>query len=361
MNILYDGKIYDLQTAGGINRYFANIINRLPTDFAPTVTYTKPQTINFPSHSRLNTFFYKRSLFRPTRVCEWIEQKYFQSIATFKPFDLIHPTYYALLTRQDWNLCRIPIVLTVYDLIDEIFHAQDVERLAAKRQAILAARSIICISENTKQDLLTHYPMVDASKVTVTHLGSEIDDRFSYGDESIPQQPYFLFVGGRHGYKNFERLLKAFAQIAASEVKLCVVGSPFADWEQQQIADLGLSDRLIHYGQLTDTHLAKLYRCSVALVYPSQYEGFGIPPLEAMSCGTVAIASNCSSVPEVVGDAGLLIDPHSIADWVEAMKLVLNSAIERDRLIEKSKEQVRKFSWDQTAAQTVAVYRSAIA
>lgn len=362
MNILYDGKIYDLQTAGGINRYFANVIGRLPTDFAPTITYTKSQKINFPSHTNLETCFYKRAMFRPTRVCDWLEQRYFRTLAAFKPFNLIHPTYYSLLTRQAWSSCRIPIVLTVHDLIDEMLYANDTKRIVAKQQAILAAQAIICVSENTKKDLLKHYSIPE-EKITVTYLGSEIDDSLSYGDELVPPQPYFLFVGSRSHYKNFDTLLKAFTCLVSThpEIKLCVVGSLFADWENQRIAELGISDYIESYEQVSDPHLAKLYRCSMAFVYPSKYEGFGIPSLEAMSCGTVVIASNTSSIPEVVGDAGLLVDPNSVDDFVDAMKLVLNHSIERSRYVAKGKEQVKKFSWDQTAAQTIEVYRSVLA
>ena len=127
----------------------------------------------------------------------------------------------------------------------------------------------------------------------------------------MPERPYFLYVGLRYRYKNFGGLLASFARARSSlgGAALCVVGAPFSDGENKLIAELGLADAVEHYGHVSDAHLAKLYRCCVAFVYPSLYEGFGIPPLEAMSCGAPVVASNRSSLPEVVGDAGLLFDP----------------------------------------------------
>jgi glycosyltransferase involved in cell wall biosynthesis len=107
-----------------------------------------------------------------------------------------------------------------------------------------------------------------------------------------------------------------------------------------------------------DRHLAKLYRCSIALVYPSLYEGFGIPPLEAMSCGTPVIAANTSSIPEVVGDEGILFNPKSSDDLADILLSVLDNPLERDRLIKKGLQRSELFSWDRTVAQTLDVYCS---
>ncbi len=121
MRILYDGQIYAMQTAGGINRYFANLISRLSEDFTPTLTTCKPRNDSYPNHPHLKTYFYQRFGFRPGCVSYWIEKYYFRSVASFNSFELIHPTYYSLLTREEFQQCRHPIVLTVYDMIHEVF------------------------------------------------------------------------------------------------------------------------------------------------------------------------------------------------------------------------------------------------
>ena len=163
--------------------------------------------------------------------------------------------------------------------------------------------------------------------------------------------------------KNFDTLLIAFSKAASinPDIHLCVVGSPFNSEEENLIAELKLADRIQHYRYASDTHLAKLYRCSIAFVYPSLYEGFGIPPLEAMnSAGTPVVASSSSSIPEVIGDAGILFQPTAIADLADILLDLANHPAKRDRLIAAGYERVKHFSWQKTAEQTLQVYKSLV-
>jgi glycosyltransferase involved in cell wall biosynthesis len=372
MRILYDGQIYAMQAAGGINRYFANIISRLPESFLPYLTIPQIPKVNYPQHSNLKSFSYQQLQFRPGRISAWINRYYsswlnkyyFGESPDHSYFDILHPTYYSLLTQKQINEYSCPVVLTVYDMIHERF-SRDLDptgrAVAEKEKAISSAQAIICISENTKQDLIEWYS-VPESKITVTYLASEIDASFSYGLEAVPTRPYFLYVGSRTSYKNFDRLLKALSKVTSvhSDVALSVVGSPFTQDELKQINELGLSKSIEHYGYASDCYLAKLYRCSIAFVYPSLYEGFGIPPLEAMSCGTVVVASNTSSIPEVVGDAGILFDPTSVNNLADILLNLLKNPTDRELLITKGLDRARMFCWDQTIAQTLNVYRSVI-
>jgi glycosyltransferase involved in cell wall biosynthesis len=362
MRILYDGQIYANQTAGGINRYFGNIIDRLPLDTYPTLSTTYRQNkLHYPSHPNLTLQEYRG--FRPHRISHRVRARYFRWLHSRQTFDVLHPTYYDRLTQEPFSQTKTPLVITVYDMIHELF-ADTIDpegyTIQLKREAIEAATAILCISESTKTDLLNYFPQVE-SKTSVTHLASEFSQDQSYGDEPVPAAPYFLYVGGRtKEYKNFDTLLIAFSKVASvnPDICLCVVGSPFNKDEQRQIAELKLADRIQHYQYASDTHLAKLYRCSVAFVYPSLYEGFGIPPLEAMACGTAVVAADSSSIPEVVGDAGILFQPKAVGDLADILLNLLDSPNERDRLIAKGFDRHKRFSWDKTAAQTVEVYRS---
>ena len=255
-------------------------------------------------------------------------------------------------------------MITVWDMIHELFPDGldpngDFARL--KRKAIEAAQKVICISENTKRDLLERYSIPE-TRVSVTLLAPELDESMAHGAEVVPSRPYYLYVGSRAApYKNFDFLLNAFAKLAqvSREPMLCVVGAVFDEREQTLIKTLGLEDHIQHYCLITDSHLAKLYRCSVALVYPSLYEGFGLPPLEAMACGTVAVASNVSSIPEVTGEAAVLFDPASEDELMAILRSLLTDDERRAGLIIKGRQHAQKFSWDQTVSQTIDVYRAA--
>jgi glycosyltransferase involved in cell wall biosynthesis len=368
VRILYDGLIYDWQAAGGINRYFANVIGRLPADFEPSLLVRGARDVNYPSHPKLKVFEFGRRWPRVEKLSyrlglysSKLRDRLLADSLAREPFDIFHPTYYMLLRGGQVASQRAPTVLTVWDMIHELFPEtmdQAGENAEMKRKAILAADRIICISETTRRDLLARYP-VPEQRVTVTYLASEIDASLSYGPEGVPQRPYYLYVGSRSRYKNFDGLLRALALAISSRVDLalCVVGSRFTDDEERLIAELGLKKNIEHCGYATDTHLAKLYRCSLALVYPSLYEGFGIPPLEAMSCGTVAVVSNVSSLPEVVGDAGVLFDPTSCDELSEILITLAENESRRQELIDKGRQRAQVFSWDKTVAQTVEVYR----
>jgi glycosyltransferase involved in cell wall biosynthesis len=360
MKILYDGTVYCGQIPGGINRYFTNLISRLPKTDQPTLVTIHEMALRLPSQPNIEIISYRR--FRPGRVSFALESAYFNFRLSNTKFDLAHPTYYTLLTQKETNEYRCPLVITVYDMIHErypnLFPPDDIT-VEAKKRAILAAETIICISHNTKRDLLERYN-ISESKVVVTHLAADININQSYNSELVPAQPYFLYVGGRTGYKNFDVLLQAFSKIASvqPDISLCVTGYPFNSIEKQYISELGIDNRIVHCGFASDAQLAKLYRCSAAFVYPSLYEGFGIPPLEAMSCGGVVVASDCSSIPEVVGDAGMLFNPNAIGDLTDILLFLLDNPLERDHLITKGLERSKQFSWEKTAAQTFNIYSS---
>ncbi|MGK7924891.1 MAG: glycosyltransferase family 4 protein [Spirulina sp.] len=362
MRILYDGSIYKMQVTGGVNRYFQNLIQRLPNRYTPIVTTTVMSDIHYPQHPNLELEYYHRFGLRPGRISYFLEPYYFRWIESQVRPDIWHPTYYNLLNQREFGQISQPIVITIYDTIHKIFADRfdpDGNQARMKDKAIAAAELILCISENTRKDLVKYYPHGEG-KIKVTYLASELHKSLDIGALSPVKDPYFLYVGSRWFYKNTDTLLKAFQKVISvdKEIKLCFVGAEFNEEEKKQLADLNLTDSVILYNFLDDCALAQLYHGSIALVYPSLYEGFGLPPLEAMSCGTVAIASNISSIPEVVGDAALLFDPTSINDLAECMLFLFNHTSERDRLIEKGKQRAKLFSWEKTVAQTIEVYQS---
>ena len=359
MQVLYDGNIYLMQAAGGVNRYFANLISRLPADVTPYITLCGQRSVNFPINPRMKVYRYRR--FRPAGVSYRLEKLVFDYVSNARRYDVAHPTYYTLLSRSELSRYRCPVVVTVWDMIHELFPAEldpQGRHAEEKRRAITAAQVVICISENTKKDLLERYHLAPDT-VRVTHLASEIDVTLANGPEAVPSRRYFLYVGLRYGYKNFNGLLAAFARLRAVRpgLALCVVGAPFSNTEKQLITELGLHQALEHYEQVSDAHLAKLYHQSVAFVYPSFHEGFGIPLLEAMACATPVIASNRSSIPEVIGAAGLQFNPEETEELTDLMIKLADDSSLRERLISKGLERVKAFSWEKTVSQTLEIYR----
>src|SRR2546421_42752 len=221
MRVLYDGEILKMQRAGGVNRYFANLISRLPADFHPTLLVDEANEIGTLSHPNLKVHQFGNSQpggqpspFR--NMFARLNDRYLEMMGRYIPFDIAHPTYYTLLSGHVTKY-HCPVVVNVWDMVHEVFSdTMDPTGWNAeqKRQSIMAADVIICISENTKSDLLRYHPSV-VDRVKVIYLASEMDERMSYGPEPTPSVPYFLYIGNRLTYKNLDRLLSAFVKLAA--------------------------------------------------------------------------------------------------------------------------------------------------
>lgn len=362
IKIFYDGEIYVRQRFGGINRYFDNIISRLPLDYEPILTTLKGYENSLPQHTNLTLHSYNRFGIKPGRLSFAIEPYYFRLLEKSSSFQIFHPTYHYLLTREKLRKKNVPVVLTVYDLLQEVVPElidPKGEEVKFKKAAIMAADAIICISESTKKNLLKYYS-VPEEKIFVTHLAADLNVKLA-SDRPILLKPYVLYVGSRLGHKNFSRLLDAFAHIAKlnKDLDLCVVSNcPLSNEELQKTKDKGIHDRLQIIVDADDSYLVKLYQNCLCFVYPSIHEGFGIPPLEAMLCEAPIIASDTSSIPEVVGEAGLLFNPFSTDDLVEKLVFLMDSPLTRQELITRGLSQVKKFSWDKTVQQTVSIYSS---
>jgi glycosyltransferase involved in cell wall biosynthesis len=359
MRLLYDGRVFQFQRAGGINRYFAEIISGLPADWEPVVTGVIDFGANVPRHVRLSTpvgpKFWPGRLSR--QVCErWWRPNLVGSV------DLLHPTYYDLSSGLDLAAFRCPVVTTVHDMIyaryaDQICGSETI--VTAQREAVLRADRIVCVSKATEEDLLRFIPEA-SGKTEVVYHGSSFPVSDDSQAETIFEQPTFLFVGGRAGYKNFLFLLRAFAKACQSlpKLRLYVAGSALIDEERWQMHFLGISDRVTVFVHPDEATLQELYRKSVALLYPSRHEGFGIPPLEAMACRTIPITANTTSLPEVMGDAGIMLDPTNEEAWVDAILSCARGALDRSTLLAKGIERSKQFSWRRTVDEHIALYRS---
>jgi len=232
-----------------------------------------------------------------------------------------------------------------------------------KRIAVSRADHIICISYSTKNDLCELFN-VPEDRVSVVHLGFDKFER--EGDECYSGRicrPYLLYVGDRSGYKNFLSLLKAVASQAVLQNCFDVVafgGGALSSVEKSLIRDLGFRADAVRQIGGDDSVLGALYSGATAFVYPSLYEGFGLPPLEAMAHDCPVVTSNASSMPEVVGPAGEYFNPADIDALAEAINTVVFDSIRRDELILAGRERLGLFSWSRCAEETRDIYRAVL-
>jgi glycosyltransferase involved in cell wall biosynthesis len=229
-----------------------------------------------------------------------------------------------------------------------------------------AAARIIAVSQATRDDLVRHY-RVPAGKIAVVHHG--VEPRFRpTPDPAAPARyglpaRYLLYLGTLQPRKNLERLLQAYAGLPGEAPPLVLAGA--RGWYFTRIAAaiaaLGLAGRVLLPGYIADDDVPALLTAATALVYPSLYEGFGLPALEAMACGTPVIAANSSSLPEVVGTAGLLVDQLQVDEIAAAMQRLLADEALRGTLSRQGRERAALFSWDRCARETLSVLEEALA
>jgi glycosyltransferase involved in cell wall biosynthesis len=275
----------------------------------------------------------------------------------FNP-DVVHETYYAM--NRHAPRCS-KVVLTVFDMIHErypeSFSKWDTTSIE-KAVAVKRADHVICISENTRKDLIE---MLDVSpeKTSVVHLGFSLTE--TAPDMSVPSgRPYLLFVGNRGGYKNFESLVHAYAAepLLRKEFDLVAFGGgAFTAREHELMAGLALPESTVRQIGGGDGLLATLYRNAALFVFPSQYEGFGIPPLEAMSFDCPVVCGDQSSVPEVVGDAAEFFDPHSVESMGATIMKVISDPALQQSLVLRGRARLKVFSWQRCAEQTMDIYK----
>ncbi|BBC22808.1 glycosyltransferase family 4 protein [Pseudanabaena sp. ABRG5-3] len=299
--------------------------------------------------------------------------------STFSPykFNIYHSPFYP--TPHCTTTQNLQRVLTIYDLLPILTPHNFTQNSQSRFKSIINSIDrhqdwIICISENTKQDFCNHTGM-NPERVFVTPLAASenfypVSDRHIISQKlkqyQIPDTPYLLSLCTLEPRKNLSFLLECFAQLLAQDhnldLSLVLVG--VSGWKNNDIFQTVqnnplLKKHVIFTGYIPDHDLSAIYSGALAFVYPSLYEGFGLPPLEAMQCSTPVITSNTSSLPEVVGDAGLMINPTSRDDLCQAMLNLINNSTLRSQLSQKGIDRAAQFSWSKCAKETIKVYKVA--
>lgn len=271
-------------------------------------------------------------------------------------------------------LTRCPYVVTIHDCIHLRFPQYLPNRLApvyaraAMRSAAVRAARVLTVSNASKDDIL-HYLGIPAGKVEVVYnaLDSRLatppttDDLALVRERFLLTSPFILYAGNIKPHKNIERLIEAYAilrRLGVMGVKLLIIGDQISKYPKLRrlVHRFQLHQHVRFLGFVPDATLAALYRLASVFVFPSLYEGFGLPPLEAMAAGVPVVTSNVSSLPEVVGDAALLIDPASPDSIAQAIARVLGEPGLRADLIARGHERVKAFSWDRSVTRIRQIY-----
>jgi glycosyltransferase involved in cell wall biosynthesis len=362
VKIAFDQQVFLNQRFGGISRYIARLAENLDQHgetvkvFAPLhinhyLTALKPELV----HGRQ----YQNKLWKPAfdNTSALLAKR---AIAAWRP-DVVHETYYQS-TRSAPKNCTT--ILTLHDMIHEMFPAEfaNVEAIMArKRAAIARADHIICISQSTRNDLL-RFIDVNPDKVSVVHHGY---DAILHSGVDLPEfgphhKPFLLYVGQRGGYKNFARFVEAYANSSALRKQFSIVafgGETPSTRDIDLLKRFDLSDTDVKFLAGDDEALGALYRNAAAFVYPSRYEGFGFPPLEAMANNCPVACSDASSMPEVVGDAAIYFDPTNTEDMAHAITTIVFDEAKKNTLIAAGQNRLKQFSWSKCAAETLSVYK----
>ena len=363
LSVYYDYQILFAQKYGGISRYFYELIPRL-RNLGVECDISCFHNHNYYFAEELGTVDLSE-LAKRNRLLQsaewrmsWIVNRIKSAIDTRrKHYDIIHPTYYYIS-----HVKKAKIVLDIHDMIPEIYNWNS-RLIKAKKKTLHEADRIISVSENTKRDLLEVYPDIEPERVSVIYRGTmmQLQPESSRKFARMNGRDYVLFVGSRGTYKNFARFFEAMKGIMTVHKDLCIFcagGGEFSCDEQAMIK--GWEDRVFQ-GGLTDDELIDAYSNALCFVFPSEYEGFGIPVLEAFACRCPLVCARATSLPEVADYAAEYFNPRDTDDMAAKILGVLGSEDLRNSLKTRGLERLKFFSWEKAARETLKCYEEALA
>ena len=363
MNILYDYQIFLDQQVGGISRYFANLIQGIEQRddvFCDVAVYRNSNRYLSDKYARKLGFFERKKCRRKHHLFDEYNRNLAIKALESGKIDVFHPTYFDpyYLGKTD-----VPFVITVHDMIYEkfpqFFGANDPVPFH-KRLLIEKADKIIAISHQTKKDIL-YFNDIDEHKIHVVHHGIDTDIPPLYEDiVDLPEQ-YILYVGSRFGYKNFPLLVEAFSQLVQNrkDLHLVLVGGLLGSSEKELLYRYNVLDK-VRCISATDSQLNMLYRKAVCFVYPSLYEGFGLPILEAFKNDCAVLLSRASCFPEIAADAAAYFESQSMESLVCELQDLIDNKSNRDILIEKGRERIKNFTIETCVQDTLNVYKRVV-
>lgn len=377
IRVLYDYQAFAMQTHGGVSRCFAELYKHLPQEVTAQIAVKESDNVYIremdgvmPANYKYNNFICRKNFKGKGHLHLWYDklthggyypnynQNYTVEMLKRGDYDVFHPTFF-----NDYFLPYLngkPFVLTIHDMIPELypqyFSENDIQ-IVMKRKLAPLSSAIIAVSENTKQDIVRILD-VPEEKVHVVYHGCSFPRMLQ--SKSLLKSPYILYVGDRYGYKNFKIFVRCVASFLKShpEVSVVCTGKPFNLDEEELFIGLGVRERFIHYWVSTDDELYSLYHYAICFVYTSEYEGFGIPILEAYQADCPVLLNHASCFPEIAGDAAVYFNMSlEGSDVVEKLEQIYTfSKEERNILLARQRERLARYSWDISARKIAAIY-----
>lgn len=362
LKLFYDYQIWNLQEYGGVSRYHFELYRKIKEQNE----ILDPNTISFFPKNRFLCDYMQKKICIPKikQLEEWV--LYFNILMSifylhFHKIDILHPTWYhSYIHKYFLKRNKVKLVYTVYDMIHELYMPDLDNEIQDKKRAIYSADKIVAISESTKKDILRFYPEIEPDKIDVIYLGtSHLPEAKKPDGFNVPEK-YYLYVGNRAGYKNAVFLYTSLADMLKNDRTLHIIYAgvrPEEPKEKEEIEALGISNQVL-FVNVTDAELAYLYQHAICFIYPSLYEGFGLPILEAFDNSCPVLCSNISSMPEVGGDAALYFTPTKSAELVECVELITHNEEARNEYIRKGLERTKLFTWEKMVEQYKKLYLS---
>lgn len=386
IRVLMDAQAFDIQTHGGISRCFAELIRHMPKSIDMHVPIVETKNVYLKQMgmasdkdyyiefckghpTSLKRFWYKLSTnIKHGHWGQWDRMPRLNLFETEQQlangaFDVFHPTYY-----NPYFLKKIgnkPFVLTVHDMISELYSGVYKFRdgqLKGKRKLIPRASHIIAVSEHTKQDIINLFGIAP-EKISVIYHGIDQKPYVPSLNKNVTGY-YILYVGDRNKYKNFQRFVCEICPVLENHPNLSVIctGKPFSSEEYKMFKDRRVQNRIIHRFVESNQELSDLYHYAQAFVYPSEYEGFGIPILEAYKAGCPVVLNRASCFPEIAGDAAVYFGfdgkGQSLQECIE--DLLIWTPARKEHLIDIQRQRLKRYSWDKAAQELAEVYKKVV-
>lgn len=383
MKVLYDHQAFTMQHFGGVSKCFCELLLHRPVDMDIDIAIKQTNNthlidsklveglihpaMDFQLFAKRFPFIAKHKIYQLLNTLSLIKGSEFlnkeESIRKIKDnkYDVFHATFF-----DDYFLPYIgnkPFVITVHDMMPEIFpdyFRKPNPETKRKKELCEKAAAVIAVSENTKKDLIRIMDIPEEKIHVVYHGGPKVTEKFSL---PLIDGEYFLYVGQRDAYKNFHQTLVDFSLFHQRfpQVKLVCTGKPFTLFENKMITDLGL-EKVVVFFRPSDLELLNLYHYAIAFIYPSLYEGFGMPILEAFSCGCPVLLNKKSCFPEIAGPAAIYFESiEGKSNLFQQMIDIYNlSSLEKNELIEKGLSRAGMFNWAKSSMQLMGIYESCI-